>query len=160
MLGIIPPRRQYCPNLSWISQTSETLADSLSRDKGDLEGILLKGMENLTIGKAKKKWETVPVTPETLKLIRKGLCREKEKLTGQTIWTCCLVAFWGAFRLSELLGKTEDKFDKFSDLLWENLVLEWDKATIHVKSPKTGGVLGSKVTLFEIPEPSLCPVGA
>ncbi len=138
----------------------KNLADGLSRDEGDLEGILLKGMENLTIGKAKKSGETVPVTPDTLKLIRKGLCREKEKLTGQTIWTCCLVAFWGAFRLSELLGKTEDSFDKFSDLLWENIVLEGDKVTIHVKSPKTGGVLGSKATLFEIPEPSFCPVGA
>jgi hypothetical protein len=80
---------------------------------------LLRGMENLRMGKKKTRSDAVPVTPDTLKLIKKGLSRTKERLTGQTIWTCCLVAFWGAFRLGELLGKSELKFDKFSDLLWE-----------------------------------------
>jgi hypothetical protein len=52
------------------------------------------------------------------------LAREKEKLTRQSVWTCCLVAFWGAFRLGELLGKSEKIFDKFSDLQWGTLSLE------------------------------------
>jgi hypothetical protein len=85
------------------------LANSLGKNEGDLEGVLLKGMANLRIGQPRKKLDVVPVTPETLKLIRRGLSRLKEKLTGQTIWACCLVAFWGAFRLGELLGKTEKK---------------------------------------------------
>jgi hypothetical protein len=95
------------------------LADSLSKDEGDLERVLLKGMANLKIRKTSNRSDTVPVTPETLKLIRKGLSQWGERLSGQTIWTCCLVAFWGAFRLGELLGKTERKFDKFSYLLWK-----------------------------------------
>ncbi len=136
------------------------LASCLEKEEGDLEKTLLRGMENLRMGKMKTRSDAVPVTPDTLKLIKKGLGRTKERLTGQTIWTCCLVAFWGAFRLGELLGKSELKFDKFSDLLWENVVLEGDKATIHVKSPKTGGTRGALATLFEIPDEGLCPVRA
>jgi hypothetical protein len=148
--------RAYLGVLKRVKQ----LADSLGKDEGDLEGVLLKGMSNLRIGKTKNRSDTVPVTPEMLKLIRKGLSQWGEKLTGQSIWTCCLVAFWGAFRLGELLGKTEGKFDKFSYLLWENVELEGDKATIHIKSPKTGGAQGLKATLFEIPDVAFCPVGA
>jgi hypothetical protein len=117
-------------------------------------------MENLRMGKINTRSDGVPVTPDMLRLIKEGLSRNKERLTGQTIWTCCLVAFWGAFHLGELLGKSELRFDKFSDLLWENVVLEGDKATIHVKSPKTRGARGALATLFEIPDEGLCPVRA
>jgi hypothetical protein len=136
------------------------LTESLEKEEGDLEKILLRGMGNLKIGKTKTHSEIFPVTPDTLRQIKIGLSKSKEKLTGQTIWTCSLVAFWGAFRLGELLGKSETKFDKFSDLLWENVVLEGDKATIHIKSPKTGGPNGLLATLYEIPNESFCPVRA
>jgi hypothetical protein len=136
------------------------LVSCLENEAGDLERTLLRGMENLRMGKTKTRSDAVPVTLDTLYKIKKGLSGFKEKLTGQTIWTCCLVAFWGAFRLGELLGKSELKFDKFSDLLWENVVLERDTAIIHVKSPKTGGTRGALATLFEIPDEGLCPVRA
>jgi hypothetical protein len=136
------------------------LISCLENETGELERTLLRGMENLRMGKSKTRSDTVPVTLDTLHIIKKGLSGFKEKLTGQTIWTCCLVAFWGAFRLGELLGKSELKFDRFSDLLWENVVMEGDTAIIHVKSPKTRGTRGVLATLFEIPDEGLCPVRA
>ncbi len=33
------------------------------------------------------------------------------------MWTCCLVAFFGSFRLGELLSKKTRQFDKTSTLL-------------------------------------------
>jgi hypothetical protein len=72
------------------------------------------------------------------------LAREKEKLTSQSVWTCCLVAFWGAFRLGELLEKSEKIFDKFSDLLWGD-----------IKFGKS-----DEAVLFSIPDPGYCPVVA
>jgi hypothetical protein len=136
------------------------MARDLETGKGELEKILLRGMGNLTTREPKTHSEPFPVTPETLKQIKAGLRRFEEKLTGQTVWTCCLVAFWGAFRLGELLGKSENKFDRYSDLLWENVRLDGDKAIIHIKSPKTGEPKGLVATLFEISDEGFCPVRA
>jgi hypothetical protein len=97
-------------------------------------------MENLGLGEKRSyPSETVPLTVDHLQSIRDHLGTVTERLTAQSVWTCCLVAFWGAFRLGELLGRAEAKFDKFSDLLWEDIDLEFEKATISCESTKDEG---------------------
>jgi hypothetical protein len=83
-----------------------------------------------------------------------------KKLTGQSVWTCCLVAFWGAFRLGELLGNDGTRFDKFSSLLWEEVTLTKDSAKIRIKSAKVRGPPGNLSILFQISDLDLCPVRA
>jgi hypothetical protein len=99
------------------------LSDELEKGGGEgLEKSLFRGMENLGLEKKPRQLKTVPLNVETLRSIWENLGRERERLTGQSVWTCCLVALWGAFRLGELLGKVETKFDKFSDLLWKDML--------------------------------------
>ncbi len=132
----------------------------LESERGNLEKVLFKGMENIKQGGKPALPRTHPVSVPDLKRIREGLRSAKEKLTIQTVCTCCLVAFWGAFRLGELLGTTEGAFDRFSNLLWGDLELDSERVVVTIKAPKTGGPPGNRAILFKIPEPSLCPVTA
>ncbi len=125
-----------------------------------MEKILLRGMKNLGQNGSGVPNPTRPISVKLLQVIRNNLSREKEKLTGQSVWTCCLVAFWGAFRLGELLGKSEKCFDKFSDLLWEDATWDEEKIVLKIKSAKIKGIPGNQAILFRIPDQSLCPVVA
>jgi hypothetical protein len=138
----------------------DQLVKGFESGSGNLEGALFKGMENLKRGGKPVLPETHPVSVPDLRRIRDGLKFVNERLTGQTVWTCCLVAFWGAFRLGELLGKAERAFDRFSDLLWGDLELNTDRVVIKIKAPKTRGPPGNRAILFKIPDPTLCPVTA
>ncbi len=138
----------------------DQLVKGLESGSGNLEGVLFKGMENLKRGGKPVLPGTHPVSVPDLRRIRDGLKFVKERLTGQTVWTCCLVAFWGTFRLGELLGKAERAFDRFSDLLWGDLELNTDRVIIKIKAPKTRGPPGNRAILFKIPDPTLCPVTA
>jgi hypothetical protein len=70
-----------------------------------------------------------------------------------------LVAFWGAFRIGELLAKTKREYDPFSDLTWREVKLKKKRLEIQVKSPKTGGrdVLSR---IFAIDDKDFCAVRA
>jgi hypothetical protein len=82
-----------------------------------------------------------------------------KELTKKTFWTCALVAFWGAFRIGELLAKSKWEFDPFSDLTWKDVKLKKKRLEIRVKSPKTGGrdVLSR---IFAIDDKDFCAVRA
>ncbi len=137
------------------------LVDELESGGQGLEKHLFRGMENLGFGgKRSCPSKTVPLTVDHLHTIRDHLGTVTERLTAQSVWTCCLVAFWGAFRLGELLGRAEAKFDKFSDLLWEDIDLEFKKATIRVKAPKTRGPPGNRAIVYRVSKRELCPVAA
>ncbi len=80
-------------------------------------------------------------------------------MTKKTFWTCALIAFWGAFRIGELLAKTKWEFDPFSDLTWREVKIKKDHLEIKIKSPKVGGrnVLSR---IFAIDEKDFCAVRA
>ncbi len=137
------------------------LVDELESGGEGLEKYLFRGMENLRLGEKRSfPSKTVPLTIDHLHTIREHLGTVSERLTAQSVWTCCLVAFWGAFRLGELLGRAEAKFDKFSDLLWEDVDLEFKKVTICLKAPKTRGPPGNRAILYRVSKRELCPVAA
>jgi hypothetical protein len=71
-----------------------------------------------------------------------------------------LTAFWGAFRLGELLGRSGYRFDGFSDLLWKDLKWGKDYVRITIKSAKVRGPPRNSALLFSIPDQKLCPVAA
>jgi hypothetical protein len=146
----------------YLSELKELgrLAKNMEVMGNDLGPVLVRGMSNLAMPKKKNRSETKPVTVERLRKIRKNLEQFNCKLTGQSVWTCCVVAFWEAFRLGELLGSDTTKFDKFSNLLWEDVILSSDTAKIQLKSAKVKGPPGDLVLLFSIPDENLCPVTA
>jgi hypothetical protein len=147
---------------TYLSELKELgrLAKSLETMGNDLGPFLVRGMSNLATPWKENRIPTKPLTIEDLRSIREGLENFDWKLTGQSAWTCCVVAFWGAFRLGELLGSNTKKFDKFSSLLWEDVQLDSDSVKIRVKSAKVKGPPGNSILLFSVPDKKLCPVVA
>jgi hypothetical protein len=147
---------------TYLSELKELgrLAKNLATMGNDLGLYLLRGMSNLATPPEENRVPTEPLTIEDLRSIRKGLENFDWKLTGQSVWTCCVVAFWGAFRLGELLGSDTKNFDKFSSFLWEDVQLGSDTVKIRVKSAKVRGPPGNSVLLFSVPDKKLCPVAA
>jgi hypothetical protein len=116
----------------YLSELKELgrLAKGLETMGKDLGSVLVRGMTNLGTPWKENRLPIKPLTVKDLKRIRKGLENFGWKLTGQSVWTCCVVAFWGAFRLGELLGSDATRFNKFSSLLWEDVHLTSDSAKI------------------------------
>jgi len=75
-------------------------------------------------------------------------------------WTCCLAAFFGSFRISELLTSQIRRFDSSSELSWSDVKLGSDETvSIRIKRPKTKK--GPEVVhLFKFRIKEFCPVRA
>jgi hypothetical protein len=132
----------------------------LESSNSGLEKILFQGMQNLGSRIPSSPNQVVPLTIADLGKIRDDLEHHEEKLTGQSVWTCCLIAFWGAFRLGELLGRSGLKFDAYSDLLWKDIIWGPDWVKIQVKSAKVRGPPANLAMLFSVADRKLCPVTA
>ncbi len=77
------------------------------------------------------------------------------------LWSSCCTAFFGSFRLGELLPKLEYSFNKFECLLWSDVrFFEDESVQIHVKIPKTRNPNGELVSLFKFPNENCCPIEA
>jgi hypothetical protein len=132
----------------------------LESSNSGLEKILFQGMQNLGSRLPSSPNQVVPLTIADLGKIRDDLEHHGKKLTGQSVWACCLIAFWGAFRLGELLGRSGLKFDAYSDLLWEDVIWGPDWVKIQVKSAKVRGPPANLAMLFSVADRKLCPVTA
>jgi hypothetical protein len=122
---------------------------------------LIKGIKNREPHVTPQKGKTVPVDFYVLKNIRKNIkTSDLSKGDKKVIWTVCIVAFWGCFRLGEILPKTKTTFDRFSDLLGADVSLRGGKLSLNLKSTKTRGTVPVKVSLSKIDWPGLCPVHA
>jgi hypothetical protein len=105
--------------------------------------------------------ETVPITMEILEEIRKNLFAKAWKsLSKLTIWAACTLAYWGVFRLGELLPARGNVFDKETDLLWEDIEFQAEGITVTIKSPKVVGRGVERVFLQKLSEKWVCPVRA
>jgi hypothetical protein len=132
----------------------EEMRRQLRQGGGDfIEKELLKGYENLGKEKrGKKKRGAIPVNLEILDVVRKKLKKsgwaEGSRLC---LWAACLIAFWGAVRLSEILPKGDRLFDKFSDLLWKNVKWDSEKGMkLEIRGGKVPGPPGNCVRLFAV----------
>jgi hypothetical protein len=78
----------------------------------------------------------------------------------QVIWTAMSVAFFGSFRLGELLTSFRMTFNEAETLLWEDLIFSKEVVTITVKVPKSRNPKGEYIDLFLLPDARYCPVRA
>jgi hypothetical protein len=135
--------------------------------KGELlEKSLLKGLENIRgqTNQKRKARKTIPVSLKILGNVKRSL-RLQNWAQGSKIcvWAACLVAFWGVFRLGELLPKSELKFDKSSDLLWSDVRIskrEKGGILLKVRGCKVRGNPGNSARLFNLEKKEFCPVAA
>jgi hypothetical protein len=147
-----------------ILRSLEKLRRELVSGKGQtVEKFLIRGVGNsrfrVEIPSGKK---FTPVDLEILRLVKKGLRKLGiKKSSRHCVWTACLVAFWGAFRLGELFANRKNKFNRFSHLLWSDL--RKTKANggmvVHTKSAKVPGPPANRAELFPV-EGGFCPVHA
>jgi hypothetical protein len=70
------------------------------------------------------------------------------------------LAYWGVFRIGELLPARKVKFDKLSDLLWKDVHFSKRGLSITIKSPKVVGREAETVYLHRLKEKWICPVRA
>jgi hypothetical protein len=123
--------------------------------------LCLKGNKNTAEKQKITKKCTAPLTFRILKKLRSKIGSKVWKGgSKKVVWAACCVGYFGAFRAGELLAKFEQSFDRFSDLLWEDVKFFGDGAQILIKSPKVGGPGGEKVDIFRFTDPDLCPVRA
>jgi len=125
---------------------------------------ILKGGTNLMVmnGLVRSSRRRV-VTVALLRIIGSRLSRSGwSGSSRQTVWAACLLAFFGTFRMGELLASRRRSFDSLSTLTWGSVKYREDGSyLIHIKMPKSGRVEGEFVDIFQYSTDSrICPVRA
>jgi hypothetical protein len=97
-----------------------------------------------------------------LKLIRHEIAKSNwDKNKKLVIWTACCVAFFGSFRLREILPR-ESLENSWESLKWKQVVFtQKNSVIINIKSPKVFRKMkGDFVDLLEIKDTNCCPYTA
>lgn len=127
-----------------------------------LINAMLRGAENLDlynrVGKKSRKVMTMPL----LRIIGHQIAKTEWNSDSKIIvWCVCTVAFFGAFRIGELLAENENSFCPPDTLLWDDLKFRKDNSVlIHVKIDKCRNTNGTYIDLFEFEGQNCCPVKA
>lgn len=110
---------------------------------------------NMQVGKSRKVM-TLPL----LKLIGHEIASTSwSQHNKQVFWSACTLAFFGSFRLGEILSPTELSFSEKDTLLWRDVrIIEKDHILIHLKSPKSRVKDGEFIDIFSFKGHGVCPV--
>jgi len=127
---------------------------------------VLKGAENEEgIAKRGNRIGTrQPITLNILLLLKALISTlDRPKTDRALLWVVCTIAFAGAFRIHELLSKTESVFDPAHTLLTEDVTQSKDatgSTTLHIrlKSPKEAKSWAATVVDVYESKGSTCPV--
>jgi hypothetical protein len=67
------------------------------------------------------------------------------------IWSLSLIAFWGSFRMGELLTSSQTQFDDCTNLTWNDISFKQDgSAVIRIKSPKNAVFQANSSIYFHV----------
>jgi hypothetical protein len=122
----------------------------------------LQGTENAKIYEPQKTSSRRAVTFDILTLIGHQITHSGWSEFSKALFgAVSLLAFWGSFRLGELLSTDNSNFDPFSALLWDDIVFRYDGSLlIHLKSTKTSKFPGAYIDLFPFFNKIFCPIHA
>jgi hypothetical protein len=122
----------------------------------------MKGAENLNFYSDNKPAIKKVMTLPLLRIMGHEISNSSWNVTSKAaIWATYTVAFFGSFRLGELLSKNENKFNMYETLLWKDVkFIHGDSILIHNKISKTRKPGGEYISIFEFPFFSCCPVAA
>jgi len=100
---------------------------------------MIRGAENLSFYDGRKLEQKNVMTLPLLRVLGHEVCvSDWSEHSKSVIWCACTCAFFGSFRLGELLSKEENRFNPFETLLWRDVTfLKDDSVKIHSKIPKT-----------------------
>ena len=137
------------------------LLDCAAFDNFVLKSIL-RGKENLEIYSLEGKPSRKVMNLHTLKLLGHEIAISNwEENSKQTVWSAFTLAFFGSFRMGEILSQSESSFSPSDTLLWEDVkFISSSHVLIHIKTPKSRLPLGEFVDIFSFPGHGVCPVSA
>ena len=79
----------------------------------------------------------------------------------QVVWSALTLAFFGSFRMGEILSPQENSFSPKDTLLWKDVkFLSPSHIIVHIKTPKSRLPDGEFVDIFEFGGHNVCPVKA
>ena len=120
---------------------------------------MLRGSNNLATSIHTPSHTRKVFTLSLLKLVGHAISQQDWEAESKLVfWSCLCVAFFGSFRIGELLAAKEEGFDYVTTLLWKNVKIRGDNCLIHIESPKSNSKEGDFVDLFTIPGKDCCPV--
>jgi hypothetical protein len=131
--------------------------DDFNKDR--ILNLMLNGAENLQMSEISNCNNRRVATLDTLLIIGHRIAvsnwTESSKIA---LWSLCTTAFFTSARLGELLCKSENFFDKNSDLLWKDVKFNTSHILIHVKNPKVKSKNSSFLDIFKFKNDKCCPV--
>ena len=120
----------------------------------------IKGTENLNFSIGKKPTRKAMTLP-LLKILGHEIAKKNwSENTKIVVWATMTIAFFGSFRIGELLSKSENAFNNTDNLLWSDVKILVD-GSIRMKNkvPKNRNPSGDFIDIFPFPGPC-CPVSA
>ncbi len=150
--------RTYLSALKFIHSLRGFSASHIDQDP--LVSLLIKGATHIfTSCPTSVNTRQVVSFPLLLVLGHKIATSDWDGLTKQTYWTLCTTAFFGSFRLGEILAPLESEFSPASDLTWMDVRASSPTSIlIRIKQPKSGEKEGEYVDLFPFDNYNCCPV--
>ena len=122
---------------------------------------LLKGFKNGENLNQKKQKNRETIDFSTLHKIKKEIFNSnKSKIQKRCLWAASSIAFFGCFRMGELLPKLEFKTDTNFDLLWNDVKFDKKHASIVLKSQKNNILNKQTIHIFNFKDKITCPIKA
>jgi hypothetical protein len=119
---------------------------------------MLKGAENMSLYSNISKHAKLVMTLPLLKLIGHEIATSNWKTDSKKVfWAACCLAFFGSFRMGEILSNSESSFST-ETLTWNQVNFSGnDFATIHINFPKINPKgKGDFIDVFKTDNSNLC----
>jgi hypothetical protein len=120
---------------------------------------MIKGAENLTLYTNIVKRTRLAMSYPLLKILGHEIANSNWSAHSKKVfWCACCVAFYGSFRMGELLSSEETNFSA-ETLTWDCVeFVSSDSAVVQLKFPKSSKAnAGHFVDIFKIRDSSTCP---
>jgi hypothetical protein len=122
---------------------------------------MIKGAKNLASYSATTKEPKAVMTLSCLKILGHEIAKSDwTALKKSAFWAACTVAFFGSFRMGELLCPSENGYSS-DTLVWADVTFNGGNSVIlNIRHPKSNKAGGERVEVFRFPGHNCCPVKA
>jgi hypothetical protein len=122
---------------------------------------MLKGAKNIASYKATTKKPKLIMTLSCLKVLGHEIASTDWTIIRKAVcWTACTLAFFGSFRMSELLCPADNVYNA-DTLVWSDVIFhDALSVTVTIRHPKSNKAGGERVDVFKFAGHNCCPVKA
>jgi hypothetical protein len=126
-----------------------------------LAKTIIKGAKNIASYKATPKKPKFIMTLSCLKILGHEIASTDWTTIRKAVcWTACTLAFFGSFRIAEILCPTDNAYSA-DTLVWSDVFFNDNlSVTITIRHPKSNRSGGERVDVFKFAGHNCCPVKA